>query len=90
MANLDSGSANKAIFGRFAARSAVRISLTENLSEVLKRGVHGAIGSGLLVQWESRGKNFGRNLRDAIVAPFLIPVPTALPQCPKSGQSKLF
>ena len=76
MANVASGSANKAILGRFAAGSAARFGLKENLSELFKRGVRGAICSGLLVQWESRAENFGRNLHDAIVSPLFIPVAT--------------
>jgi hypothetical protein len=61
----------------------VRFGLKENLSELFKRGVRGAIPSGLLVQWESRGENFGRNLRDAMVAPFLIPVATGTSMAPE-------
>jgi hypothetical protein len=59
MANVASGSANKAILGRFAANSAVRFGLKENLNELFKRGVRGAIRSGLLVQWESRVRTSG-------------------------------
>jgi len=83
MANVASGPANRVILGRFAANSAVRFGLKENLSELFKRGVRGAIPSGLLVQWESRGENFGRNLRDALVSPFLIPVATGTSMAPE-------
>ena len=83
MANVASGSANKAILGRFAAGCGVRFGLKENLSELFKRGVRGTICSGLLVQWESRAENFGRNLHDAIVSPFFIPVATGTATSPE-------
>jgi protein TonB len=87
MANVASGSANnraqsapyEAILGRFAAGLGARADLRENLSELFKQGVHGAIHSGLLVQWESRGANFRRNLHDATVSPFLISAATGGP-----------
>jgi hypothetical protein len=83
MTNVASGSAKKAILGRFAAGSAVRFGLKENLSELFKRGVRGAICSGLLVRWESRAENFGRNLYDAIVSPFFIPLATGTTTSPE-------
>jgi hypothetical protein len=63
MANVDSGFANKVILGRFAAGSAARFGFKENFSALFNRGVRGPIRSRLLVQWESRGENFGRNPR---------------------------
>ena len=83
MANVASGPANKVILGRLAANSAVRFGLKENLCELFKRGTRGAIRSGLLVEWESRGENFRRNLRDAMVSPFLIPVATGTSMAPE-------
>ena len=83
MANVASGPANKVILGRLAANSAVRFGLKENLCELFKRGTRGAIRSGLLVEWESRGENFRRNLRDAIVSPFSNPVASGTSKVPE-------
>ncbi len=93
MANVAPGPANsctqstfrEVILGRFAVSSAARADLQDNLSELFKPSVRGAIRSGLLVQWEPRGGNFRRNLRDAILSPFLIPFatgarPSAVPE----------
>jgi periplasmic protein TonB len=93
MANVAPGPANsctqstsrEVILGRFAASSAACADLRDNLSELFKPSVRGAIRSGLLVQWEPRGGNFRRNLRDAILSPFLIPFatgarPSAVPE----------
>jgi hypothetical protein len=91
MANVASGSANsrtpsafhEIVLGRFAACSGVRADFKENLSELFRRGVRGAIRSSLLVEWESRGANFRRNLSHALVSPFLIPATTDTSAMPK-------
>jgi hypothetical protein len=70
-------SKSEVVLGRFSGTSILRAGIRENLSEFFRPSIRGAIRSGLLVAWESRSANFSRNLRDAIVSPFLIPAVTS-------------
>jgi TonB family protein len=78
MANVAPGSRNTdprykqldEILGRFANISVIRDGPRETFKELLAPAARGTIQSRLLVRWESRGRNFRQNLREAFVPSF--------------------